>query len=350
MNLVEMIAELFTYPRDALNVNKNLSRARLKPLPRLIMNLISWNICPRSSDKGSIRLQEVVVSYALVTGKLNLSLRHIIMTNIWESRNKKVKLIIPYPRLITRLIFSHKAATIDSPTIPVNQVVVSMKKLLNGTEWALEDRPQCRILRDLKSMGRLIAPKDRLTLEEVEAQLELVGPMDVDEHGEPSGDNVWNEEELPRICAGVLDAGRGGNRPNVGIKRPNDYHRWTSFEKSMWDLAAQQTEEARVRRQEQKDYKQAMAYAHELEIRRRFQYTEVVRHDEEKHLAYPQSHDSEWLPQQSCVGRMETGPSDPPASSSAASSSTAAHDSFDGQSLYRSLMESIFRPPQGLRQ
>jgi hypothetical protein len=223
--------------------------------------------------------------------------------------------------------------------------------LLKGNEWEFQDHPQFKLLKDLKSGGYLIAPKQGVTREEA---IELLGQMGGSQRGESSDARGGAEGRRD----GLLGSGVGGSGPSFGYERPGDYDQWDSYQRSMWDLTANQGVQRR-------SYELGMAYAHEQQRRQQFEYFEQVRHhedhvaglpyietppaynyrtmgayNEENHPAYPQSHDSEWFPRYSCVGRVEGSSSDPP---------QAAPDPFEAQSLYRGLMESIFgsqRPPQ----
>ncbi|KAJ0791491.1 hypothetical protein HanOQP8_Chr01g0006141 [Helianthus annuus] len=78
----EMLETLFEVPYEQFSESMPLKASDLKPLPRLISKIFTWNIIPRRSDKAKVRHCDVRVLYALVTGKPILPFRQLIMLNV----------------------------------------------------------------------------------------------------------------------------------------------------------------------------------------------------------------------------------------------------------------------------
>ncbi|KAF5766518.1 hypothetical protein HanXRQr2_Chr15g0716271 [Helianthus annuus] len=87
-----MYSELFLLDKGVA-----LKRDNLKPMVRVLLSLVVSNVAPRLGDMMGIRKWELVVLYALMTGQIHLSFRHLVMLHIWQSRNKRQKKLIPQP-------------------------------------------------------------------------------------------------------------------------------------------------------------------------------------------------------------------------------------------------------------
>ncbi|KAI3731154.1 hypothetical protein L1987_62337 [Smallanthus sonchifolius] len=69
--------------------SSNKERKDLNILPKLCAVIGGHNIIPCTSDKGMVRVYELRMLAALVTGVEMLSLRQLVMSNVWGSRNKE---------------------------------------------------------------------------------------------------------------------------------------------------------------------------------------------------------------------------------------------------------------------
>jgi len=102
-------AELFDKAKDHPQYNQMLNglfpqdgnddsmrRDLMKMVTRLLLLVVQQNILPCRSDRGYIRTQDVHIFHSLMTGSPRISFTHLVMQNIWYSRNKEDKRTIPY--------------------------------------------------------------------------------------------------------------------------------------------------------------------------------------------------------------------------------------------------------------
>ncbi|KAF5797020.1 hypothetical protein HanXRQr2_Chr08g0358691 [Helianthus annuus] len=81
-----------------------MKRENLKLPARLLLSIVQQNVLPRRSDRSNLRKPDVPILYYLLKGKPRISYKYLVMMNIWTSRNKLDKILIPHCRLITALL------------------------------------------------------------------------------------------------------------------------------------------------------------------------------------------------------------------------------------------------------
>ncbi|KAM0002184.1 hypothetical protein Hdeb2414_s0041g00739091 [Helianthus debilis subsp. tardiflorus] len=59
---------------------------------------------PDWGDRMVVMTWELLVLYAIMTGELHLSFRQLVMMHEWQSRNMKLKKLIPHARLLRALL------------------------------------------------------------------------------------------------------------------------------------------------------------------------------------------------------------------------------------------------------
>ncbi|KAJ0539861.1 hypothetical protein HanHA300_Chr08g0291341 [Helianthus annuus] len=76
----------------------------LHPMPRFFMRFITYNVMTRTSELDKVRFPEMLVLEALMTGAPKLSVKHLIMYNVWEAREREQRMMIPHARLLSSLL------------------------------------------------------------------------------------------------------------------------------------------------------------------------------------------------------------------------------------------------------
>ncbi|KAK1432991.1 hypothetical protein QVD17_09895 [Tagetes erecta] len=92
---------------DALfrkNKKGNFITSDLHIMPKLLNPIALCNVIPKLGDKGYIRQTDVRIMYELAAGNRMLSLRHLVLMNVWASHESADKKMIPHCRLITALM------------------------------------------------------------------------------------------------------------------------------------------------------------------------------------------------------------------------------------------------------
>ncbi|MFS8033144.1 hypothetical protein Hanom_Chr17g01566061 [Helianthus anomalus] len=81
-----------------------MKRDNLKPLVSALLSLVVSNVAPRLGDMMGVRKWELVVIFALKTGQVHLLFWQLVMLHIWQSRNKRLKKLIPHAQLISAFL------------------------------------------------------------------------------------------------------------------------------------------------------------------------------------------------------------------------------------------------------
>ncbi|MFS7901727.1 hypothetical protein Hanom_Chr01g00003061 [Helianthus anomalus] len=69
------------------NGEVTMRRDHLKPLVRLLFSFLTTNVSPRTCDKSILRLWEIPILYAILTGEIKFSFRHLVLMIVWRCRN-----------------------------------------------------------------------------------------------------------------------------------------------------------------------------------------------------------------------------------------------------------------------
>ncbi|MFS8001512.1 hypothetical protein Hanom_Chr13g01191251 [Helianthus anomalus] len=81
-----------------------ICRAHLSVEGKILQNISLENIMVRFGDRGKLRVWDLRVLHALLYGEPKLSWRHIVMMNIWDTRNQYKRKMIPHVRLTSAMI------------------------------------------------------------------------------------------------------------------------------------------------------------------------------------------------------------------------------------------------------
>ncbi|KAD7116795.1 hypothetical protein E3N88_04063 [Mikania micrantha] len=303
-----MIRELFDVPEGTNVARWPLKRANLKVIPMLLLIFLNQNILPRTSDKASVRLYEVLALHALQAGSPPLSLRHLIMWNIWEAN--------VLPREDTFHTFKH--------------VPFMFNSIARGTEWKYE--LLARVHRLSSARDFVDVPRDDVLVREEE------------EDGEIAGGNM--ETGGTALTMGDFYIPRREDEPVSGPEV-------TGFALGTHGSPYYSYEIA-----ENRVFRQSMIYAQEEYRNRDFLFNEEIRHelDYERSNPYkviphltdlanlPPYAETHQLPRRSQSSSSYWLPPYPQTQDPGASSSSAA-DPFSTATLQRSLFESIFGEP-----
>ncbi|MFS7918774.1 hypothetical protein Hanom_Chr03g00205101 [Helianthus anomalus] len=71
---------------------------------KILQNISLENVMVRLGDRGKVWVWDLRILHSLLYEEAKLSWRHIIMMNIWYTRNQFKRKLIPYVRLINALI------------------------------------------------------------------------------------------------------------------------------------------------------------------------------------------------------------------------------------------------------
>ncbi|KAJ0686718.1 hypothetical protein HanOQP8_Chr11g0418761 [Helianthus annuus] len=155
-----MLRELFQV--DDIREDMKLYKKDLKPLPKLLTCILNWNVIPRAGDKEKIRNYEIRVLYALITGRPTISFKHLVLLNVWESREDYDRKRIPHIRLLTRVLMDAKAIPAGAKPYKMRQTPFCIDKTDVGDWDFRKGRSRC-VLIDMKSGRREIFERDDIT-------------------------------------------------------------------------------------------------------------------------------------------------------------------------------------------
>ncbi|KAM0027807.1 hypothetical protein Hdeb2414_s0019g00544581 [Helianthus debilis subsp. tardiflorus] len=263
---LKMLEDLFVCPLGITVEGTPLIRGNLKPLPKLLSYFVFRNVAPRLGDSGMIRHYKVRVLHALLQCKPVLSLKQLIMMNIWDSRESRIKKMIPHARAINKLLIQQKVIKKDMPTVYMPSQTITLARL---HDWSLEKGPRRWRLTDTKTDRVLIFRNPELDPED-------------DEESEEEG------------SAGALKGGRQQSPrhyPNynphdvdpqlVHSLRPDGFDIWSPAEQAIFyqnsvaNIRMQMLREEESRKREQ--WMISIMYSHEEDINNRFMFDEYQR-------------------------------------------------------------------------
>ncbi|KAK1437352.1 hypothetical protein QVD17_03143 [Tagetes erecta] len=245
---IGMLEALFDVPGGDYANYKPLERKHLKPLPHLISKIMMYNIIPRRGDYVKIRNYEVKVLYALTTGRINLSLKQLIMLNIWETRESYARRFVPHCRLIVHLLELKKV-------IPRS----ALPEIVDLNPFSRDK---------FKDVVYFTETVDRFILTCKDSQKTYERHKNVEEIEEAEMHDVNHEPQI-------------GGREYAG--QPQGYGQWPQFQRLMWDQV--QTNHAEVMRrldemeEHQRQIDRCHVYDREYYQQEFYEYTERLRHD-----------------------------------------------------------------------
>ncbi|KAK1438245.1 hypothetical protein QVD17_04051 [Tagetes erecta] len=331
---IEMLRELFAVPESKLSMNMALDRNKLKPLPKLMSTILSWNILPRVSDQASIRNSNVRMLYALCTGRPMISFKQLVLHNLWESRENAQRKKIPHCRLLTRLLLNAQVIHENAKVYP-NKCIPFDRANIRTSEFTFAKSKVACVLVDVKSKRKYESIRSN------------EDDQDEDEDEEDDGDETEDDEEVEEQEFDIMDQPEEAVRPET---RPAAWDSWNSHEREMYmaakswrdeqarifndwrishenSLKTWQDEQERIatqRWEQQQTYEKSMIYEQEWYRNRRFDYEENMRHyfnhragleyqehgiqvdwktiprytSDQAHQPCPQSFPSRWLPRE----------------------------------------------------
>ncbi|KAI3815216.1 hypothetical protein L1987_14876 [Smallanthus sonchifolius] len=205
--------------------SSNTKRKDLNILPKLCDVIGGHNIIPRTSDKGMVRVYELRVLGALVAGIEMLSLRQLVMSNVWESGNSKDMCAIPHFRLITALMRTQRVLDEDSQYTFKVRRFFSVKGLHDRENWKYTLTERKHILKDRKTRQILFGMR-----EDVPSLAEdlMEEEEEVDDTEESESESETETEKATR-CLNMSVQER------VVANRPNEYAGWDKPFQMLWD-------------------------------------------------------------------------------------------------------------------
>ncbi|XP_035842890.1 uncharacterized protein LOC118489263 [Helianthus annuus] len=226
-----------------------MKRDHLKPLVRLLFSFVTANVSPRVGDKSMLRLWEIPILYAILTGEIKFSFRHLVLLNVWRCRNQKGKKLTPHVRLISALLEKQQALLpkekpYNRPHIVyrLSEVCLHENHLYKQTKvWhkiEFSDKAKLKILqwgKEKPSQGGMddLDSSDEELIRRKRAAGELGG----------EGSSVRAEELVqyePRHSGyswGVFD---DEMQARVDSSRPPEYADWELWQKAIYDQGTRQ--------------------------------------------------------------------------------------------------------------
>ncbi|KAI3828509.1 hypothetical protein L1987_02610 [Smallanthus sonchifolius] len=171
-----MIRTLFVVDEGCDVFRMILRRDMLKPLPKLLLVFVTLNVVPRTGDKTKVRFYEVMVLHALLTGSLVMSSKHLIMCNIWESREERERMVIPHCRLLSKFLKWAKVLPRRPAVLKIKHKPYTLRSLQQGS-WRYELTARTHVLTDtttarfLEELRSDVSEEEEMNLEDEE-----VGP------------------------------------------------------------------------------------------------------------------------------------------------------------------------------
>ncbi|KAJ0914569.1 hypothetical protein HanPSC8_Chr06g0240081 [Helianthus annuus] len=87
-----------------LFVEPSKNRTSLNCEARVLQNINLENIMARLGDRGTVKMYDVRVVHAIMTGRPRFSFMHLALMNVWESRESKERKMIPHVRLLCAMM------------------------------------------------------------------------------------------------------------------------------------------------------------------------------------------------------------------------------------------------------
>jgi hypothetical protein len=340
-----MIRELFEVPLGQDISSMILHREKLKVFPRLLLPFVTSNVMPRVSDKEMVRLPDILVLYALVTGHPALSARHLIMYNVWEARERQARMSIPHARLLTKLLRKQGAVNRNTRGTKIKHIPWKMSTFVKSSVWKYRLTPHTHRLH-CTTTGQVL----EVRRDDVEGE---PGDEEGDEEEEEQGVNP--PHLLPPIVTGFTSGQYSSPyyvhlQDQISQSRPNTFDDWNEGTRMMYDRQSQELEEARL-------YRRAMAQQQELYRNQDFHYHEAIRHERDYERGWHYTvrpEPTNWTdPNREPYEVTHQIPRSPQAVPSSwispftqqQAGSSASGSSFQMGDLERGLMESIFGTP-----
>ncbi|KAI3808325.1 hypothetical protein L1987_24274 [Smallanthus sonchifolius] len=291
---------------------------RTTTLTGKVGNKSGHNIIPRTSDKGMVCVYELRLLAALVTGSEMLSLRQLVMSNVWGSQNSKDMCAIPHCRLITALMRTQRVLDEDSQyTFKVHRFF-SVKGVHDMENWKYTLTERKHIMKDRKTGQVLFGMREDVP-SLAEDFMEEEEEEDDTEESE-SEDETETEKATRRLKKSIHE--------HVVANRSTEYAGWDRPFQMLWDQNARSNEinNRRMTKLEEDQERHALAvqWAIQEEVNDRYRDAEVRRRfDDWVHgrvfrenpapipceqvqpyqgghipFSYPKTHASRWVPLQ----------------------------------------------------
>ncbi|KAI3733123.1 hypothetical protein L1987_64341 [Smallanthus sonchifolius] len=215
---------------------KSRKQPETEQIPKPNWRKRGHNIIPRTSYKGMVRVYELRVLVALVTRVEMLSLRQLVISNVWGNRNSRDRCAIPHCRLITMLMRTQRVLNEDSQyTFKVHRFF-SVKGLHDRENWKHTLTERKHILKDRKTGQVLSGMREDVPslvedlMEEEEEEEEEEG--DTEESGSES--ETETEKATIRLKMAI--------REHVVANRPTEYAGWDRPFQMLWDQNVRRNE------------------------------------------------------------------------------------------------------------
>ncbi|KAK1422514.1 hypothetical protein QVD17_25690 [Tagetes erecta] len=278
----QMLNDLFPQGGNDGTMRRNL----MKMTTRLLLLLVQQNILPRRSDRGYIRTQDVQIVHSLLTGSPRISFMHLVMQNIWYSRNKVDKRTIPYCRLITALLKSQRCID-DDMAFVVDPIPMFDLAGLRSFGWRYEKTARHHRLINAGVVWQAVRTDVELSDDE-EDEEEIEEDENREEEDEVMED-VGGHGLSRQMHAGMYDyyanvPAYHNMQEYVEENRPLAWATWDSYQQHTYDLGLRTAEEQRYANRaaynRQEEWNRSHAFNQAWEVNLRWQDDERRRQEE----------------------------------------------------------------------
>ncbi|KAF5758404.1 hypothetical protein HanRHA438_Chr16g0741171 [Helianthus annuus] len=255
-----MVKELFLEGKVA-----GMKRENLKLPARLLLSIVQQNVLSRRSDRSNLRKPDVPILYYLLKGKPKNSYKYLVMMNIWTSRNKLDKVLIPHCRLITALLKKRGVINETSTFIKLAKGHTTFTldgfKNQNGLEYIRTER-----YHKLKACGR------KWRALRTDAWMLLPGEEDESE----SDDSVMGDSDGEDVATDFYVGTSSGVphvedvREFVERERHEDWSSWPDFAQVLYDKLTHLGEQQKRDRDRNELWHRVHVYNEQKEINDRY--------------------------------------------------------------------------------
>ncbi|KAM0060439.1 hypothetical protein Hdeb2414_s0004g00124101 [Helianthus debilis subsp. tardiflorus] len=282
-----MVKELFLEGKVA-----GMKRENLKLPTRLLLNIVQPNVLPRRSDRSNLRNPDVPILYYLLKGKQKISYKYLVMMNIWTSKNKLDKVLIPHCRLITALLKKRGVINETSTFIKLarGHTTFTLDGFINqnGLEYVRTER--YHKLKACRRKWRALRTDARMLLPCVEDESERDESV--------MGDSDGEGEDAEDVAIG-FDVGTSSGVPDVEgvsefveLERHEDWSSWPDFAQVLYDKLTRLGEQQKKDRDRNELWHRVHAYNEQKEINDRYLDDKRRRLNDDASVGEPPLHHS----------------------------------------------------------
>ncbi|KAJ0675915.1 hypothetical protein HanRHA438_Chr12g0565361 [Helianthus annuus] len=214
------------------------SRAHLSVEGKILQNISLENIMVRFGDRGKLRVWDLRVLHALLYGEPKLSWRHIVMMNIWDTRNQYKRKMIPHVRLISAMIAQQNQLPENSLWVLKAIDHFDFAKMRKGSKIWVEEAGQRYRVTDKDTGSSYMYPEE-------EGENEEMGEGDESEEGNEEEEDPGRQPDRQRRSKHKEISGFVANF--IQNRQKNAYRTYNLGQQDVYDNVSAAIAEARER-------------------------------------------------------------------------------------------------------